>query len=77
MGKVFAVTSSNIKFKMALCQQTRGHGGARVTLWPPISEIGVPVYQFTVHNLDQLYVLISSALPTTSHNFTDRVLSVM
>ena len=33
--------------------------------------------QFTVQNLDQLYVLVSSALPTTRHNINDEVLGVM
>ena len=33
--------------------------------------------QFTVQNLDQLYVLVSSAFPTNYHNITDKVLGVI
>ena len=32
---------------------------------------------FTEQNLDQLYVLVSSALLTTCHNITDNVLGVV
>ena len=68
---------------------TRGHGGRVVTLSPPTSEAGVwfPAWpqvgklvfagvgrQFTVHNLDKLYVLVSSALPTTHRDMTCTVL---
>ena len=35
-----------------------------------------PGRQFTAQNLDQLYVLVSSALPTPHHNITDKVLGV-
>ena len=61
----------------------RGHGGRVVTLTPPTSEAGVhfpawpPVGKLVVacrwlavHNLDELYVLISSARKTTSHSKT-------
>ena len=66
-----------------------GHGGRVVTLLPPISEAGVrfPAWpqvgklvvasvgrQFTVQNLNQLYVLVSSALPTTRRDMTCTVL---
>ena len=66
-----------------------GHGAAVVARPPPTSEIRVRVpdwarvgklvtllaagHQFTVQNLDQLYVLVSSALPTTLHNTTNKV----
>ena len=33
--------------------------------------------QFTVQNLDQLYVLVSSALPTTRRDMTCTVLEAM
>ena len=33
--------------------------------------------QFTVQNLDQLYVLVCSALLTTHHNITDKVIGMM
>ena len=70
----------------------RGHGGRVVTLSPPTSEVrfGSRPYlkyeswyllavgwQFTVQNLDQLYVLVSSALPTTRHEMTCTVLKAM
>ena len=68
----------------------RGHCGRVVTLSPPTSEIGfrfparlrvgklvVAVgRQFTVQNHDQLYVQVSSALPTTSRDITCTVLKV-
>ena len=53
-----------------------------VTLSPPTPEIGVRVlaqpqvgklvvgWQFTVQNLDQLYVLVSSAFQNTRHDMT-------
>ena len=62
-----------------------------VTLLPPTSEAGVRFtarpqvgklvvacvgWQFTVQNLYQLYVLVSSALPTTRHDITCTVLKV-
>ena len=60
-----------------------------VTLSPPTSEAGVrfPAQpqvgkllavgrQFTVQNLDELYVLVSSALPTTHGDMTCTVLTV-
>ena len=61
------------------------------TLSPPTSEAGVQFpaspqvgklvviavgRQFTVQNLDQLYVLVSSALPTTRRDMTCTVLKV-
>ena len=54
-------------------QLERGHGGRVLTLSPPTSEIGVRIlarpqvdklvvaWQFTVQNLGQLYVLVSSS----------------
>ena len=59
-----------------------------VTLSPPTSEAGVRFparpevgklvvsvgWQFTVQNPDKLYVLVSSALPTTRHDMTCTVL---
>ena len=64
-----------------------GHGGRVVTLSPPTSEflarpqVGKLVVachwlQFTVQNLDQLYVLVSSTLPTTHRDMTCTVLKV-
>ena len=68
---------------------TRGHGGRVVTLSPPTSEAVVQFLaqpqvgkvivasvgrQLTVLNSDQLYVLVSSALPTTHCDMTCRVL---
>ena len=72
--------------------QVRGNGGRVVTLSPPTSEIRVRFpalpevgklvllvvgQQFTVQNLDHLYVLVSSALPTTCYDTTCIVLKVM
>ena len=66
-----------------------GHGGRVVTLSPPTSEAGVRSphglkweswlllavgRQFTVHNPSELYVLVSSALPTTRRDMTCTVL---
>ena len=54
-----------------------GHGGRMVTLWPPqvgklvVACIGL---QFTVQNPEELYVLVSSALPTTRRAMTCTVL---
>ena len=60
-----------------------------VTLWPPTSEAGVRFpaqpqvgklvvaavgQQFTVQNPNKLYVLVSSALPTTHRDMTCTVL---
>ena len=53
-----------------------------VTLSPPTSEVGVRFtalpqvgklvvgWQFTIQNLDELYVLVSSALKTTRRDIT-------
>ena len=72
-----------------LYKHAGGHGGRVVTLLPPISEaevrftalpqVGKLVVaaigrQSTVQNLDQLYVLVSSAIPTTRHDMTCTVL---
>ena len=66
----------------------RGHGGRVVTPSPPTSEarvrfparpqVGklVVACQFTVQNPDELYVLVSSALPTTCCDMTCTVLKV-
>ena len=66
----------------------RGHGGRVVTLSPPTSEAGVlfPAWpqvgklvvgrQFTVQNPNELYVLVSCALPTTRCDMTCTVLKV-
>ena len=65
-----------------------GHGGRVVTLSPPTSgagvrslswpEVGKLVFavgrQFTVQNPNELYVLVSSALPTTRRDMTCTVL---
>ena len=68
-----------------------GHGGRVVTLSPPTSEAGVQSphglkweswwllaagRQFTVQNPNELYVLVSSALPTTRRDMTCTVLKV-
>ena len=55
--------------------------GRVVTLLPPTSEIRVLIpgptsSWFTVQNLDQLYVLGSSTLPTTCRDMTCTVLKV-
>ena len=67
----------------------RGHGGRVVTRLSPISEAGVRSphglkweswqllsvgRQFTVQNPNELYVLVSSALPTTRCDMTFTVL---
>ena len=69
-----------------------GHGGRVVTLSPPASEARVrfPAWpkvgklvvvalgrQFTVQNPDELYVLVSSALPTTCRDMTCTVFKAM
>ena len=69
-----------------------GHGGRLVTLSPPTSEPGVQFrawaqvgrlvvacvgQQFTLQNPDELYVLVSSALPTTRRDMTCTVLKAM
>ena len=64
-----------------------GHGGRVVTLSPPTSEVGVRFLAwpqvgklvvacrwFTVQNPSELYVLVSSALPTTRRDMTCTVL---
>ena len=71
----------------------RGHGGRVVTLSPPTSEAGVqfPAWPqvgklvvacrwsavYTVQNPDKLYVLVSSALPTTLRDMICTVLKAM
>ena len=65
----------------------RGHGGRVVTLSPPTSEAGVrfparpqvgklvvACHWSIVQNPNELYVLVSSALPTTRHDMTCTVL---
>ena len=44
--------------------------------WPQVGKLVVACFgrQFTVQNLDQLYVLVSSALPTTCCDMTCTVL---
>ena len=53
-----------------------GHSGRVVTLSPPTSEAGVrilarPQVGKLVQNPDELYVLVSSALPTTRRDMID------
>ena len=83
--------SSNLTFicngqQSGFKAEMRGHGGRVVTLSPPTSEAGVRFTalpqvavgrQFTVQNLDQLYVLVSPALPTTCRDMTCTVLKAM
>ena len=69
-----------------LSEMERGQSGRVLTLLHPTSEVGVGFmalpqvgqftvqWQFTVQNLYKLYVLVSSALPTTRHNMTCTVL---
>ena len=60
-----------------------GHGGAVVKHSPSISEVcgsnprvgKVGSWQFTVQNLDQQYVLVSSGHKTTHHDMTCTVLN--
>ena len=56
----------------------RGHGGRVVTLSPPTSEAGVwfPAWP-QVGKLVLVYVLVSSALPTTCRDMTCTVLKAM
>ena len=76
-------------FEVFFLCKFRGHGGRVVTLSPPTSEAGVRFperpqveklvvasvgRQFTVHNPSELYVLVSSALPTTRRDMTCTVL---
>ena len=68
---------------------TRGHGGRVVTVSPPTSEVWLGSQhglkweswkllafgrQFTVQNPDELYVLVSSTLPTMCRDMTCTVL---
>ena len=73
-----------------LYKVVEGHGGAVVIHSPPTSEVGssnpgpyvdklVVAYhgqKFTVQNLDQLYVLVSSAQKLTYRNISSTVLKV-
>ena len=71
--------------KISTGRLRRGHGGRVVTLSPPTSEVGVlflaqpqvgklvvACHWSTVYSTepDQLYVLVSSALPTTRRDMT-------
>ena len=79
-------TSSGTVFNCLKGNLKGGHSGRVVTLLPPTSKAGVRYptrpqvgklvvgRQFTVQNLDQLYVLVSSALPTTHRDMTCTVL---
>ena len=71
----------------SLCTM-RGHGGRVVTLSPPTSEARVQFPAWpqvgklvvacrTVQNPSELYVLVSSALPTTRRDMTCTVLKAM
>ena len=87
---VFIQFFSSYWFLKVLSPSThRGHGGRVVTLSPPTSEAGVRFparpqvgklvvpsvgRQFTVQNPSELYVLVSSALPTTHCDMTCTVL---
>ena len=50
--------------------------GVWFPVWPQVGKLVVVAidWQFTVQNLDQLYVLVSSALPTIRHDMTCTVL---
>ena len=53
--------------------------GVRFLAWPQVGKLVVLLavgWQFTVQNPDELYVLVSSALPTTRHDMTCTVLKV-
>ena len=79
----------SLKLNKDITQNHKGPRWQSVTLSPPTSEIGVlfPArpqvgklvvgWQFTVQNLDQLYVLVSSALTTIRRDMTCTVLKVM
>ena len=63
-----------------ICPTIGGHSGTVVTHLPPISEVsgsnpGSYVEKLVV-NLDQLYVLVSSAHKTTLRNMTCTVLKL-
>ena len=68
-------TASNYQLShLRLCREPNpGHRGGRRECYH--SATVVP--QFTVQNLDQMYVLVTSALPTTHHDMTCTVLKVM
>ena len=76
----FNIGQNAFIFKTTFMMCLRGHGGRVVTHSPPTSKIRVRIrpdlewgswyllavcLQFTVQNLDQLYVLVSSAHPST------------
>ena len=52
--------------------------GVRFPAWRQVGELAVASVgrQFTVQNPDELYVLVSSALPTTRRDMTCTVLKV-
>ena len=50
--------------------------GVRSPAWPQVGKL-VVAWQFTVQNPNELYVLVSSALPTTCHDMTCTVLKAM
>ena len=53
--------------------------GVRSPAWPQVGKLVVASIgrQFTVQNPDELYVLVSSALPTTRRDMTCTVLKAM
>ena len=51
--------------------------GVRFLAWLQVGKLVVACHWFTVKNLDQMYVLVSSALPTTRRDMTCTVLKGM
>ena len=48
----------------------------RILAWPHVGKLVVDCHWLAIQNLDQLYVLVSSALLTTNHNITDKALGM-
>ena len=64
---------------MATLSAPTSEAGDRFPAWPQVGKLVVAAIsrQFTVQNPAKLYVLVSSALPTTHHDMTCTVLNVM
>ena len=61
---------------MVILLPPTSEAGVRFPAWPQVGKLVVLAVgrQFTVQNPNELYVLVSSALPTTSRDMTCTVL---
>ena len=63
---------------MVTLSSPTSEAGVRFPAWPQVGKLVVAVgRQFTLQNPNELYVLVSSALPTTHRNMTCTVLKAM